>query len=192
MPEDSFVRFEGQDISKYLPLLEQIYRFESNRISGSHGGGRRHTTLRWTKEELTTMMETNLPGFSSNDLTDLLDILVAENHMMTYTNNDATYFASRVGELVRNITCLHEFQERDSIRENSESGDDEDDEVIPIRYSIMDGIRWEPRLRYGPARVISPDKVIEELNSRFPDDYVLPNGVSITDAISDLTLDESI
>jgi hypothetical protein len=185
MPEDSFVRFEGQDISKYLPLLEQIYRFESERISGSHGGGRRHTTLRWTKEELTTMMETNLPGFSTTDLTNLLEILVAENHMMTYTNNDATYFASRVGELVRNITCLHEFQERDSIHENSESGDDE---VIPIRYSIMDGIRWEPRLRYGPAREISPDKVIEDLESRFPSDYELPNEVSIADAISDLRL----
>ena len=110
MPEDSFVRFEGQDISKYLPLSNKFT--DLNQIEFLA-----HTAAEEDIQPLGDQgridhqtMETNLPGFSSNDLTELLDILVAENHMMTYTNNDATYFASRVGELVRNITCLHEFQ----------------------------------------------------------------------------------
>ena len=56
------------------------------------------------------MMETSLPGFSSNDLTDLLDILVAENHMMTYTNNDATYFASRLENLLEILPVCMNFR----------------------------------------------------------------------------------
>ncbi len=181
MPHDNFLRFEGDAISRDLPILEQIYHFESSRISGSHGGGRRHTVLRWEKQQMLDYLCDKFPEQHDQIdgiLDDLINHMVDEKHMMRYTSGAATYHSTRVGELVRNITCLHEFQQRESGQE--------DDEIVGKRYSIMDGIRWEPRLRYGPARNIPASLIVENLRNQFSADHELPNGVSLDDALIDL------
>ena len=42
MPDDSFMRFENhEDREKFLPILIEVYNYESTKVSGSTGGARR-------------------------------------------------------------------------------------------------------------------------------------------------------
>ena len=183
MPENSFIRFENDDVNSKLPLLEAIYQFESKRISGSHGGGRRHTALRWTLEEFLPFLCSLRPNEEEEvlrtNLGELIDSMVDEKHMMRYRSGDQVFHATRVGETVRNLTCLHEFQQRDVRGE---------DELIGHRYPIMDGLRWEPRLRMGPARNIPSDVLLERLENQFMENHVLPCRTPIADALFDLRI----
>ena len=183
MPDDSFLRFEDDECDIYLPILERVYRYESNQISGSHGGGRRHTQLRWTRQDMLNFVVADvredavLVAQRETWFDELIERMVAEKHLMRYASGGETYHATRVGELVRNITCLHEFQERDGVNDA--------EELIDMRYSIMDGIRWEPRLRFGPARDIPPERLVAALSDSFEPNHVLPNGVSLENAMED-------
>ena len=183
MPDNSFLRFEDDECDIYLPILELMYRYESNQISGSHGGGRRHTQLRWTRQDMLNFVVADvredavLVAQRETRFDELIERMVAEKHLMRYASGGETYHATRVGELVRNITCLHEFQERDGVNDA--------EEVIDMRYSIMDGIRWEPRLRFGPARDIPPERLVAALSDSFEPYHVLPNGVSLENAMED-------
>ena len=157
MPDDSFLRFEDDECDIYLPILERVYRYESNQISGSHGGGRRHTQLRWTRQDMLNFVVADvredavLVAQRETWFDELIERMVAEKHLMRYASGGETYHATRVGELVRNITCLHEFQERDGVNDA--------EELIDMRYSIMDGIRWEPRLRLARPG-IPPERLV--------------------------------
>ena len=51
MPDDSYFRIDDLDKrERLLPILHKLYEFESERISGSHGGFRRFSKSTWTKE----------------------------------------------------------------------------------------------------------------------------------------------
>jgi len=180
MPEDSFIRFENDEVNTKLPLLHSVYQFESKRISGSHGGGRRHTTLRWTLDEIVPYLQSVFPSEEEPvlavNLNNLIESLVEGKHMMRYQSGEQVFHVTRVGETVRNLTCLHEFQQRDVRGENA---------LIGHRYPIMDGLRWEPRLRMGPARNISAESLYEKLQNQFATDHRLPCGTSIIEALQD-------
>ena len=183
MPDNSFIRFENDDVNTKLTLLHSVYQFESKRVSGSHGGGRRHTTLRWTLNEivpyLQSVFQSEEEQVLATNLNNLIESLVEGKHMMRYRSGEQVFHVTRVGETVRNLTCLHEFQQRDVRGE---------DALIGHRYPIMDGLRWEPRLRMGPARNISADILFERLENQFASDHRLPCGTSITDALQDFRL----
>ena len=75
--------------------------------------------------------------YSETRFDELAERMVAEKHLMRYDSGRET-ITQHERRTRSNITRLHEFQERDGVNDA--------EEVIDMRYSIMDGIRWEPRL----------------------------------------------
>ena len=92
MPDDSFLRFEDDECDIYLPILERVYRYESNQISGSHGGGRRHTQLRWTRQDMLNFVVADvredavLVAQRETRFDELVERMVAEKHLMRYAS----------------------------------------------------------------------------------------------------------
>jgi hypothetical protein len=186
MPTDSFLRFTN-DIQResFLPILEGIYKFESSRISGSHIGMRKFDDYAWEKEELIENLKTqsiiNSPS-DINNLDKLIELMVEENHILRFNKlgTEKTIHATRMGEIVRTSGNLREYVTREAIGEE-----------FSKRYPIIEGTRWEPRMKMTLPRNIVPAKVIEGIRNMFPPDYKLPTnlgGINIDEAIDDFKL----
>ena len=186
MPVDSFIRFEtASQRLDFLPLLEGIYKYESSKISGSHIGLRTFNDYAWKKEDLVQWLRQHSFIKSNSDVTTLgklIDYMVEQNHMIRFTRigTEDIIHASRMGEIVRTSGNLREYISRDA------SGQDHSK-----RYPIIEGTRWEPRLKSTLPRKLSPEEVIQAVQSMFPSDYKLPDylgNISIDLAIEDFSL----
>jgi len=189
MPADSFLRFDDPgDRVRYLPVLIEIYAFESTKVSGSSGGVRRFSECIWTKGEILPTLTSKISSLSAAEVETRLDELIqlmsdaANRHMMRFNKGEETYHLTRVAEMIRTVNCLHEYTNR----EVTEAG-----LTDSKKYPIVDGSRWEPRLRYGASRSISPALLVASVRSAFSPNHRLPRTMgshTISEAISDLEL----
>ena len=186
MPVDSFIRFEtARQRLDFLPLLEGIYKYESSKISGSHIGLRTFDDYAWKKEDLVKWLWQQSVITSDSDVTTLgrlIEYMVEQNHMIRFTKigTGEIIHASRMGEIVRTSGNLREYISREA------SGQDHDK-----RYPIIEGTRWEPRLKSTLPRKLSPEEIIQAVQNMFPTDYKLPEylgNISIGLAIEDFSL----
>ena len=193
MPDDSFIRFENhEEREKFLPILIEIYNYESTKVSGSTGGARRFSDCIWTKQEMFDAIKTKIDE-PEDDLERKLDELILlmsdkkTRHMMRFKKQDEQYYhLTRLAELVRTTSSLHEYSNRDATTfdENGQP------QITQKKFPIVDGIRWEPRLRYGASRKINCDELIQYVRSEFDSNHTLPTpmgGHHIDVAIADLT-----
>ena len=189
MPDDSFLRFENEsDRERYLPILIEVYAYESTKVSGSSGGVRKFSDCIWTREEILGEILPKLSHLKRIEVETRLDELIAlmadpvKRHMIKFKKQEVNYHLTRVGEMIRTVSCLHEYTNRD-VKENGN--------VSSKKYPIVDGSRWEPRLRFGASRNISPASLVVSVRSAFSPTHRLPatmGGHTISTAISDLEL----
>ena len=113
MPDDSFLRFEDDECDIYLPILERVYRYESNQISGSHGGGRRHTQLRWTRQDMLNFVVADvredavLVAQRETRFDELIERMVAEKHLMRYASGGPTTQHESVNSFGTSRACMN-------------------------------------------------------------------------------------
>jgi len=192
MPEDSFVRIENEDDRKrLLPVLIEIYQFESEqKLSGSAGGVKRFTDCLWTKEEMLGHITPKLSQLTAieveNRLQELIDMMTNQEarHMMRLPQTEDTpnRYITRVAEINRTVLCLHEYSNREASTDNGS---------VDKKFPIVDGLRWEPRLRYGSERKHDSTKLIQSVKDSFGQNHRLPNSfgnIDLADALEDLGL----
>jgi hypothetical protein len=198
MPEDSFIRLVNeQERHKWLPILHAMYEHESDKVSGPWAGLYRSDirNCTWTKAEMTDNLRSRLgTSFSDQDFDGLLDRMEAERHLLKindpeprfeyhgeerseHSRDGATYI-SRMAEMVRTIGSLHSWPSK-------EEGQ------IRIHHQLVEGTKWEPRLRKQSPRNRVPGDLVEKVRSAFdtnPPSGPLPSGSTLEDAITDLEL----
>ena len=109
-----------------------------------------------------------------------------KRHMMRFKKKDGEYYhLTRLAELIRTTSSLHEYSNRDATTfdENGEP------KITQRKFPIVDGIRWEPRLRYGASRKINCEELIQYVRNEFGPTHTLPDymgGHHIVVAIADL------
>lgn len=183
MPDDSYLRIEDENQrERLLPVLHKLYEFESARVSGSHGGQRRFSECIWKRDEALAFVSTECDldsqeaGIRLDELIEMMSDLDAR-HMLRFEIDGVNHHITRVAEMVRTVGNLHEFQDRQA---------DHDD---PMKYSIIDGTRWEPRLRKSAEREIIPARLIQRVRNNFAPNHQLPEsmgGHHVNIAIEDL------
>ena len=122
----------------------------------------------------------------------LLDELIGEmvstdaepnkRHMLRFPIGEVNHHITRVAEMIRTVTCLHEYTNRE-VQQNGED--------VTRKFPIVDGARWEPRLRRGVSRTLTPAQVISAVGSSFGATHRLPQsmgGHPIATALEDLGL----
>lgn len=185
MPDDSFLRIEDEDQRKRLyPVLHALYEFESERVSGSHGGERRFSECIWNRDEALTFVSTKLTmdtGEAGSRLDELIELMsnMDTRHMLRFEIDGVHHHITRVAEMVRTVSNMHEFQNRDVGSPD------------PLKFPIIDGTRWEPRLRHAALRNITITEVIERVRSNFDHEHHLPDsmgGHHVDTALEDLQL----
>jgi hypothetical protein len=190
MPDDSFLRFDDADKrNRLLPVLIEVYKHESTKVSGSSGGVRRFSDCIWTRDEMLNAIAPNLTE-SEAEVELLLDELIGEmvstdehpnkRHMLRFPIEEVDHHITRVAEMIRTVTCLHEYTNRE-VQENGEN--------VERKFPIVAGARWEPRLRYGVSRIISPAQIITAVRASFGPTHRLPQsmgGHPIATALEDL------
>ena len=185
MPEDSFFRIDDEDKrERLLPVLHKLYKFESKKISGSHGGKRLFSKCIWTKEEVLDYWKKGAEFESGDDL--ILDEIIKEmsdseqRHMIRFKKEGIFFHITRVAEIIRTTGNLHEFMDREQTN------------VDPQKYSIIEGAIWKPELRFAVRREISKEELIEKVRKDFSKDgsFQLSHsmgGQTLDIAIEDLT-----
>jgi superfamily II DNA/RNA helicase len=183
MPDDSFFRIEDLDKrERLLPILHKLYEFESERISGSHGGFRRFSESKWTKEQAVNWISQKY-NLDINDVNLRMEELIQEmsdlekRHMLKFKIGDTFYHITRIAEMIRTTGNLHEYQNREVLGQD------------PKKYRIIEGTRWEPRLRYTARREISKQDLLNRVSSSFtnpnhrlpPEMGSLPLGTAMED-----------
>ena len=101
MPEDSFFRIDDEDKrERLLPVLHKLYKFESKKISGSHGGKRLFSKCIWTKEEVLDYWKKGAEFESGDDL--ILDEIIKEmsdseqRHMIRFKKEGIFFHITRI------------------------------------------------------------------------------------------------
>jgi hypothetical protein len=187
--KDTYIRFHNDDVrERLMPLLYQIYRFESRKVAGPHGGSRTLDHCLWSKAEILPHLPLAL-GQTITDLEVQLDELITylskngSRHMLRFESSKRDgemVHLTRVAELIRTTGNLHEFQNRESANTSQ-----------PSKYKIIEGTQWYPLLRYAMPRNFSPCEIIDRLKQHLSGHTNLSDsrgGHSIGDALSDLEL----
>ena len=195
VPVDSFIRFEDEaERQEWLPLLVGIYEWESERVAGPWAG-RAKSDIRnctWTRAQMVNHLSGRLGNqFSETSLDNLIERMITERHLLRIENPEPRFevedegrteypregvvYISRMAEMVRTIGSIHAFPNK---TENN----------LPTHHQLMEGTKWMPRLRQLSPRNIPPDMLVRKMHDAFDEDYSLPNGSSINDAIEDLKL----
>jgi superfamily II DNA/RNA helicase len=186
MPENSYIRFEkDQQRSRFLPILHCIYCYESEKISGSHIGLKRFNSYAWTIDQMLDYLVMHLSESReelTQSLNDLIEYMIKGNHLYRIKcfESDKVIHATRVAETVRTSGNVREFVDRDV------SGED-----YKKRYPIIEGSRWEPRLKKTLPRDVLKHEIIAEITRLFPANHTLPDslgGVPISTAVEDFSL----
>ena len=191
--KDTFIRFPSKSTSdnatreRLMPLLYHVYRFESSRVAGAHGGSRLLDQCLWTKAEILPHLPIQV-GQTMSDLEGLLDELIAYlssdgvRHLLRFKSakreNEYVHI-TRVAEMIRTTGNLHEFHDRDSAVETTR------------KYNIIEGTQWYPLLRYGMPREFPPSMIRSKLETHLSGRTHLPQskgGHSISDALDDVDL----
>jgi len=186
--KDTFIRFHNSATrERLMPLLYHVYRFESSRVAGAHGGSRLLDQCLWTKAEILPHLPIQV-GQTMSDLEALLDELIAYlssngvRHLLRFKSakreNEYVHI-TRVAEMIRTTGNLHEFHNRDSTVESIR------------KYSIIEGTQWYPILRYGMPREYPPSTIRSKLEIHLSGRTHLPQskgGHLIVDALSDVDL----
>tara|TARA_B110000008_G_scaffold273163_1_gene306991 strand:- start:5967 stop:11276 length:5310 start_codon:yes stop_codon:yes gene_type:complete len=193
MPDDSFVRIENEDDRKrLLPVLIEVYQFESDeKLSGSSGGVKRFSDCLWTTEEMLAHIAPKLSSLTPNEvearLQELIDMMTAPDarHMLKIPPNGENphRYITRVAEINRTVLCLHEYTNRET---STQAGGTENK-----KFPIIDGLRWEPRLRYGSERKHDSAKLIQSVRDSFGQNHRLPasfGNLNLDAALEDLDL----
>ena len=122
MPDDSFMRFEKhEDREKFLPILIEVYNYESTKVSGSTGGARRFSDCIWAEQEMFEAIKTKVDQPEDDverKLSELILLMSSKKkrHMMRFKKKDGKYYhLTRLAELVRTTSSLHEYSNRDAI-----------------------------------------------------------------------------
>ena len=183
MPEDSFLRFDDPEKrERLLPILHRLYEFESEKISGSHGGFKRFSQCIWTKEEAVNSI-TEKHNLDVQDVGEKIEELIQEmsdvekRHMLRFKIKDVFHHITRVAEMIRTTGNLHEYSDRDVSGQDSK------------KYRIFEGTRWEPRLRFSAKREITKQEIIQRVLDNFSSSHLLPKemgNLSLAEAITDL------
>lgn len=186
--KDTFIRFlDSATRERLMPLLYHVYRFESSRVAGAHGGSRLLDQCLWTKAEILPHLPIQV-GQTMSDLEVLLDELIAYlssdgvRHLLRFKSakreNEYVHI-TRVAEMIRTTGNLHEFHDRDSAVETTR------------KYNIIEGTQWYPLLRYGMPRELPPSMIRSKLETHLSGRTHLPQskgGHSISDALDDVDL----
>jgi len=174
MPDDSFYRVDDLTTrERLLPVLHKLYEYESSIISGSHGGLRRFSQCIWTKENAINYINSNS---NLENVSEKIDELIEDmsslesRHMLKFELNGTTHHITRVAEMIRTTGNLHEYANREKLTEDG--GMD-----IPKKYRIIEGTRWEPRLRYSARREYSKEQILDIVKSKFDSNDRLPENM---------------
>ena len=85
MPKDSFIRFENElERREWLPLLKEIYEWESEKVAGPWAG-RAKSDIRnctWTKSKMVNHLKERIDNFSEASLDRLIEHMIAERHLL--------------------------------------------------------------------------------------------------------------
>ena len=199
MPEDSFIRFEdAAQRREWLPILEGIYEWESNRVAGPWAG-RAKSDIRnctWTRAQMVNFLHKRIDNFSESSFDGLIDHLIAERHILRIEKPEPRFkskggkkekyprvgdvYITRMAEIVRTAGAIHDFPSR-----KRDIGSEAN-----FHPQLIEGTKWVPRIRMNPKRTIAKGAIIERVLSAFDSnrDYRLPNGSTLADAIADLQL----
>ena len=186
MQNDTYIRFESaSDREDLLPLLYNIYVFESRKVGGSHGGTRKFSDCIWTYEEIEPHLCASL-ALDPADINVLFQRLVSlltaagVRQMLTFTRSEVQHFITRLAELIRTTGNLHEFQNRI----NQETDDEQ-------KFSIIEGTQWYPILRYSAPRSLTKNDLLLRLNAKLAGMTHVSDeagGHSVEHVLEDLTL----
>jgi|GEM_PF-3503684 hypothetical protein len=194
MPNDSFLRFDDDSERKrLLPVLVEMYKYESaDKVSGSSGGVKKFTDCLWTEEEIVAGITSKLPLLQTHEIEnrvrELIELMTnpESRHMLRIPGNAANEmsdrYITRVAELNRTVLCLHEYTNRET---STEQG------LENKKFPIVDGLRWEPRLRYGSERKHSSNDLIDAVRNAFSVAHRLPvsfGNILLHEALEDLKL----
>jgi len=192
MVKDSFIRFDDEvERLLYLPILKEIYTFESKKSAGPWAGRRDIRNCTWTEAQMITHLDARIPNFNKNNLKKLISKLIVDRHLLKienplpsfdYENGNKNFrsrggpvYISRMAEIVRTTGSLHSFP--------TPSKDN-----LKTHLQLIEGTKWEPRLRTGAPRIIKPEAIIIKMKTSFEEKYFLPNGSSLEDALTDLKI----
>ena len=161
MLSDCYIRFESpEDRENLLPLLYNLYVFESRKVGGSHGGTRKFSDCIWTYEEVEPHLCASL-ALDAAEVNTLFQRLVSlltdgdARQLLTFTKSDVQHYLTRLAELIRTTGNLHEFQNRI-----------DQDTDVEQKFSIIEGTQWYPILRYSAPRSLTKDDIILRLNAK--------------------------
>lgn len=161
-----------------LLALQEVYRFESERVAGFHGG--RPQFSPWTIDEVCTTSRT----LDHDTLVALLDQLRQQGHLMELPPSDEhpkPRFATRTAELVRSIGTMHEYVAR-----NETEGDDEERRV---HLQMVDAVKWVPEMMSRPRRNKSSEDIVQSVERTMAGtSHVLDGTVSTASAVATLRL----
>jgi len=197
MPADSFIRFEDEDECRaWLPILVEIYKWESEKVSGPWAG-RKQSDIRnctWTKSQMITYLEgKNIKLDGVNNFDKLLERLIQQRHILRIKNpeprfkiengqhkifpRENTVYISRMAEMVRTIGSIHSFTSKKE--ENQKT-----------HHQLIEGTKWIPKMRELSPREFNSQFLVNKITNAFDNSggYFLPNGSSFTDAIEDFKL----
>jgi hypothetical protein len=202
MPDNSFIRFTtATEQVKFLPILEMIYKWESGferpgkGVAGPWAGRIDIRNCTWTRSEMITYLNKYLGGeFELGHFNELIDdYLIPHRHLLRIPNPEAGFeinlegerterpraaeevYITRMAEIVRTTGAIHEFVKRDV-----------DDQKYHLQ--LIEGTKWEPRLRSGAPRNVSKEELVAKVRASFSTPYQLPSGSDIEEAIVDLEL----
>ena len=86
--DQGFVRIEDDgERAEWMPILKAVYEYESEKISGAHGGTRRLSEYAWTLEAMLKHLHKSLPTRALADLVtstlSLLDYLRSNRQLLS-------------------------------------------------------------------------------------------------------------
>ncbi|MBR49824.1 MAG: hypothetical protein CL734_06395 [Chloroflexi bacterium] len=106
------VEIPRENASIWLPILRDLYRFESGRISGPGSEHRKLEDCIWTKEQALEAIPT--ASINANAFEYLIEYLLKNRQIMKFpkTNEVPTRYITRTGELVRTLGQTYEYWHR--------------------------------------------------------------------------------
>ena len=134
-------------------------------------------------EEMKTFCQENL-DLTEQEIEKRLEKLISKlaknRNLMRFKDKSGKFqHISRVAETIRTTSNLHEFQDR-------ETGREEDDTSNKEKYGVLEGTQWMPIMRHSMPRIFDYQEIEKAIKEEIPDN--LHESLKIEFEVLDLVL----
>jgi len=111
-PVEGFVRIPSNRAESWLPLLRELYRFESSRVSGPGSDNSDLEEVIWSQEEASEALDLN--HGEAESLAELISFLDEGRQIMLFpeTEQRPARYLTRIADTVRNLGHTYEYWHR--------------------------------------------------------------------------------